>query len=835
MWCKNLKIVLTASILLVLLVICTRCKGEIIYVDSGASGANDGTNWADAYHYLQDALADANASDKPTEILVAQGVYKPDQRAIITLGDRSETFQLINSVSIIGGYAGFGEADPNARDIELYKTVLSGDLNDDDIEIISSGDLRGESSRAENSYQIVTGSGTDETAILDGFTITGGNADVFTDHNGGGLLNEYGSPQIIDCTFSRNSAQYYGGGIYNYYGDPIFINCTFIQNSAGTGSGLYNYYGNPTFLNCTFTQNSSGGIQSIGGNLTITNCTFAGNRANSRGGGIYCSGVKSSLTNCIFSENSAGYAGGGIYFTDSAPNLTGCSFIENSAGYAGGGIYFTDSDPNLTGCSFIENSARYGGGLYNNDSNLRLTCCKFIANAGYDYGGGMCNLSDNNLSLNNCIFIANRANSSGGGMYNNSSDLSFTNCTLTENSARNGSTIAFNSHNQHGQSTAGIIDCILWDIGEAIWINDRSTITISYSDIRSGWIGTGNIDADPLFVDPNGPDNVPGTEDDDLRLVPLSPCIDSGDPNCMSEPNGTDFGGNPRVVGGRVDMGAYEFQGIIHVDNQDLYLPEQRDSYRDGTEVRPFDLIQEAINVAKDGQTVLVRPGVYPKIDFMGKAITVAGTDGAAVIEAWSIDEWLIVQNEDAITFHTGEGPDSVLKNFVIRNSGIAISLNYGSSPTITNLTIVDNDFGIAAYENSNPDISNCIFFDNKDGDLFQCQVRYSCLEDEAPGVGNISANPLFVDVANGDYHLLSQGWYWNTSGESWTYSEHFTSPCIDMGDPTSPLSNEPMSVPRDPDNEYGINLRINMGAYGGTYQASIPPLNWQVSENETE
>ncbi|MHC4439481.1 MAG: right-handed parallel beta-helix repeat-containing protein, partial [Planctomycetota bacterium] len=388
MWGKNLRIMLIASILLISLVICMPCEGKIIYVDAGAPGSNDGTNWDDAYNYLQDALADANAAEKPTEILVAQGIYKPDQGAFITLGDRGETFQLINGVSIFGGYAGFGEADPNARDIDLYETILSGDLNDDDIEIISSDDLAGEPSRAENSYQIVTGNGTDETAILDGFTITGGNADLFTDRNGGGLLNEYGSPQIINCTFSENSAQYYGGAIYNYYGNPTFINCTFTQNSARTGGGIYNYYGDSTFIDCTFTQNSAGsggGIYNSAGNLTITNCTFVDNAD----GGIYSTGGNAIITNCTFTGNWDDGSGGGIYCSGVNSSLTNCVFSKNSADYAGGGIYFTDSDPNLTGCSFIENSARYGGGLYNNDSNLKLTYCKFIANAGYDYGGGM--------------------------------------------------------------------------------------------------------------------------------------------------------------------------------------------------------------------------------------------------------------------------------------------------------------------------------------------------------------------------------------------------------------------------------------------------------------
>ncbi|MGB2865441.1 MAG: hypothetical protein WBC05_19075, partial [Sedimentisphaerales bacterium] len=267
---KNLKIMLTASVLLLSLAICAPCKGKIIYVDAGAPSANDGTSWSDAFGCLQNALDDASVGD---EIRVAKGIYRPDHRVeesgrtgvqITASGDRMVTFQLLSGVMIKGGYAGVEEAEPDARDINLYETILSGDLDDNDVDIIGPDDLSGESGRAQNSYQVVTGSGTDETAVLDGFTITGGNANVFTNRNGGGLLNEYGAPQIINCKFSENSAQYYGGGIYNYYGNPTLIGCTFIRNSAGTeGGGIYNYRNYSNLNNCTFSENSAhrgGGI-----------------------------------------------------------------------------------------------------------------------------------------------------------------------------------------------------------------------------------------------------------------------------------------------------------------------------------------------------------------------------------------------------------------------------------------------------------------------------------------------------------------------------------------------------------------------------------------------
>jgi hypothetical protein len=103
----------------------------IYYVDADANGAGDGSSWADAFIYLQHALAEAHSYGSPVEIRVAQGIYKPSDGilAIPEIDWRAVTFQLINGVTIKGGYAGFGEPDPNARDVDAYETILSGDLN----------------------------------------------------------------------------------------------------------------------------------------------------------------------------------------------------------------------------------------------------------------------------------------------------------------------------------------------------------------------------------------------------------------------------------------------------------------------------------------------------------------------------------------------------------------------------------------------------------------------------------------------------------------------------------------------------------------------------------
>jgi len=245
--------------------------------------------------------------------------------------------------------------------------------------------------------------------------------------------------------------------------------------------------------------------------------------------------------------------------------------------------------------------------------------------------------------------------------------------------------------------------------------------------------------------------------------------------------------------------------------------PHISDPLEDGHLIHPFDSIQEAIDSARDGCTVRVRGGVYGEpIDFRGKAITVQSGPDVAVIET---------PDDYAVSFYSGEGPDSVLRNFIIRNSQAGVFVP-GSSPTIHNLTVVDNEYGITAYTWAQPDIRNCVFWNNRERDLFQCEARFSCIEDGDPGEGNLCVDPLFVDPDNGDYHLLSAGWYWSSHTNSWTYGT-MTSPCIDAGDPDSPLCNELLSVPRDPDNEWGENLRINIGAYGGTARASMMPLGW--------
>jgi hypothetical protein len=223
---------------------------------------------------------------------------------------------------------------------------------------------------------------------------------------------------------------------------------------------------------------------------------------------------------------------------------------------------------------------------------------------------------------------------------------------------------------------------------------------------------------------------------------------------------------------------------------------------------RAFATIQKGINVAKEGGTILVYPGVYrERVHFAGRTVTVRSAEDAAVLEN---------PGDFAVCFYMGEGPGSILENFVIRDSFMGIFI-VQSSPTIRNVTVVNNRYGCEAYADAEPDISNCIFWYNTGDDLFGCQARYSCIERGADGEGNLSIDPLFAHPDARDYHLLSErGRYW-PEHDVWVLDE-VTSPCIDAGDPDADFSAEP--VPN--------GGRINMGAYGGTAHASMSKL-WML------
>jgi len=573
--------------------------GQIIYVNEDANGLNDGISWRDAYKYLQDALADANSSDKPLEIRVAQGTYKPDEDTLHPggTGNQEATFQLINGVAIKGGYAGFGQPDPNERNTGLYITTLSGDLNSDDAQVEDPADLLNEFTRIDNSFHVVKGSGTDDTAVLDGFNITGGNAKWSKEQGrGGGMYNYIGSPTILNCTFKENSARG-GGGIFNDHSSPILVDCEFIENSGG---GVCNVEdSNTTLINCTFIRNfssSGGGVSSSESDLTLIGCTFSSNVATEGGGicsyfrgkltvrecsisgnvatgtqlgyggGISCGcGIIATITDCIITGNKSMWYGGGIAccacsgpLINHQVRIDRCTISENIAERSGRGIYSSCGITEITNSTISDNLANSGGGvslihpssLYN---------CAFVGNSAKNEGGGLHTYGPRcKVTVTNCTFAQNSANY-GGGMYNYWGDNpTLTNCTIAYNNSPNGPAIACDSLEHRYPSTVTMLNCIIWNGLNWLWNNDNSTITATYSDAQGGWPGEGNIDSDPCFANVNNGDyhlkSQAGRWDANEGRWTMdemtSLCINAGDP---ASPVGLE----PFPNGGVINIGAY--------------------------------------------------------------------------------------------------------------------------------------------------------------------------------------------------------------------------------------------------------------------------------------
>jgi hypothetical protein len=513
--------------------------GRIIYVDANSAGANDGSSWSDAYIYLQDALANASYAEKPIEVRVAQGIYKPDQRTGVISGNRYATFQLINDLTIKGGYAGFGHPDPNARDFKKYETILSGDLNGDDTDVNDPCDLLTEPTRAENSYTVLKGENGND-CVLDGLTITGGNTNS--------------SILIPDLTT--------GGGIYLFRFSLTLLNCTLTMNSAVYGGGAIQcFFSSPKFIGCTFIRNCGGSLVE-GDNTVMVN----------GGGGAANSNCSSVFEQCMFINNWASL-GGGLWNTESNVTLICCTFSRNKSHTRGGGIFNWKSDARLDNCIFKANSAeKSGGGIEGSFSNLVLTGCAFAGNTASGDGGGVNNNSCD-ITLTNCVFGGNSAKSTGGAIYQYKGSMTLINCTHNGNRAReNGGAIYLEQ-----KSSASIMNCILWgDTPQEIYLPLLGGVSsLTYSNIQDGWPGVTNMSVDPCFVNPGywDPNGTPDDPNDDFwidgdyhlksqagRWEPLSgiwvkddvtsPCIDEGDPN-------SPIGLEPFPNGGIINMGAY--------------------------------------------------------------------------------------------------------------------------------------------------------------------------------------------------------------------------------------------------------------------------------------
>ncbi len=322
--------------------------GRVLYVDDDMSG--DGSSWASAFGRLRDALAAARPGD---EIRVAQGLYTPTDDWV----DREASFELKAGTTVRGGYAGLAADEPNAWDPNVFVTVLSGDIDRNDV----SEDA---TSKERNSYNVVRCEGLNNQAVLEGVVVTGGYANVLRSHSGlqaqgGGLFCRGGcSPRLTDCVFADNYAGAGGavcllgtdaaGSDDPYEGDqwrPVFTTCTFLGNRASWGGAVSNgRRWRPVFVGCLWEDNvaegDGGAIGShIKADLKLRHCVFRRNDAGAKGGAVSAHNIgRIELVNCLLVANTAADGGGAMAYPEGnyvnepqVHRLLNCTFYGNTS------------------------------------------------------------------------------------------------------------------------------------------------------------------------------------------------------------------------------------------------------------------------------------------------------------------------------------------------------------------------------------------------------------------------------------------------------------------------------------------------------------------------
>ncbi len=590
--------------------------GSTIIVDPSSTNPTQPYNtWKTATHSLQTALELASEGDT---IWVAEGTYYPSVKSHEN-SPTSVTFTMPSNVLIMGGFPqGGGSGSIDARDPELYPTVLSGDIDRDDSDS-SAHDLG-------NASRVVLSLNNGSHTTLDGLTITHG----YTVGQGAAIYIDSGELNLTNCQIKLNESLIHAGAIYNHEAKLTINNCTFSSNYCDVwGGAIYNLGGELNIQDSSFIDNRSanrgGAICNESGQITVSRSLFHKNICNDLervsdtgwAGAIYnaTSDLVSTIEDCTFSENLAGKRGGAILNNEAPTIITSCDFSSNSA-TLGGALYNLHCDSLVTNCLFENNStSSKSGAVHNNNTKSKFVSCNFLSNHA-DIEGGACFHFITEVTYEACVFQGNTAGETGGAIHSAAASDVMINCEIVGNSAgiEGGAlysagvghslinnTISGNSAPSGAAmanvetSTPTLTNCILWantSANAAPITNDaESQPSYAYSIIASSGGSTdwdssigedlgGNTDSNPLFVTPFIPQS---SSSYDLRLLAGSPAINAGDGSSDLSINTTpnDILGNPRFVD-TIDQGAYEGSVLSNFSTRYPSLSAEHDDNGNG-------------------------------------------------------------------------------------------------------------------------------------------------------------------------------------------------------------------------------------------------------------
>ncbi|MCP4548820.1 MAG: T9SS type A sorting domain-containing protein [bacterium] len=618
-------------------------------------------------------------------------------------------------------------------------------------------------------------SGESTACLVRGFTLRN---DRFYSFGGAIVCSNASSPRFEDLIIDGiewNTASRFclGAGLYcTELSSPSFTNVVFSNNHSGTGGAVYVVSGQPTFVNVTFRGNqalqddhpgdpvvegSGGAVYNEVGTVTFSSCLFEGNEA-VQGGACTDIGA-STYDGCEFTRNSANR--GGVVSSQGISTFINCSFTANEAQRL---ATQTGEAPGLGGVAWLENATTVFRGclLLGNIARTHEEGAEYPAGAGL-----------------------------GGAAFCSGGTVEFESCTIHETIsepwlAESGGALHFSDG-----TAASLIDCVMTrsEGGCAIWSDDEDLAIICcdlWNDDRPLFGGAcpdvilaeGNISIDPLYCD---------VDNGDFTLSAASRCLPAV--NGCGELMGAFTQGCDEVathtISGRVALsdgsplaglvfscdGGFQvttdaegnYSIVIHEGWSGAIAPyilgyETSPPQRDYVELvsdhveqnfvltrglQPYHVpadfpnIQDALDFALEGDTILVAPGTYGgernhELDFNGKGMTLIGTGGSAVTTlVLEVCPYPMHEEVANIRFDDGEGPDCLVRGFTLdhniscRNRK-AIVVTDESSPSFDDIVIegLDNNIdydccgpvAIRTWEDSSPRFTNSIIRDNESG-----------------------------------------------------------------------------------------------------------------------